>query len=213
MLHEHMIRTALDEMDGVFHLYQEGRISPLILGVNLRRHADDLSVFDPEASADLSRLADEVDALPDTGDRKAALRGVYNQFLAYRKQVLQRLKEREGEQQTQTDAARQAAAQDQQEKIALVRAAEDAVRQRSQAAIDAVKAAKPAAPATPAAPAAPAAPDAPAPAASGDDAAMKAALAEVADLEGDDPPPAGDDVKNMTVDDIEKILNETKRKL
>jgi len=206
MLHEHMIRKALDDLEGVFRLYEEGRISPLILGVNLRRHADDLGVLDQQAAADLGKLADAVDALPAIGDRKGALRAIRDQFETYRKQVLARLKAEDAKDKADTDAARAAAEVDTAEKIRLVRAAEDAARKRAQAAVDAVQAttSKPA-------PTAPAA----TPAEPQEDAATKATLEEMAGLGGDgeDPPEVHDDVKNMTVDDIEKILNETKRKL
>lgn len=170
MIDLHLVRGALDKIDGAFDLCEKGRTSAFVLAVNVRSQADGLRAIHADVHEALSGLADSIEAAGKGPKPKDELRALNGRYRAWRKDTLAVL---EAESKVVAKAA-----------LADKGAAREALLAEARGTAGA--------------------------AAPKDDAARKAAQAE---LEALGAGPADDDGSEMSIDEIERILADTKKKL
>jgi len=184
MLTEQMVRRALERVEGAFDTWEKGYTSELVLAVSVRAQADGLREIEPNAAIALSGLADEIDAVrQQPGKPKRAIRDLRGRFDTWRKDTLAVVGAEARRERETAEARRTADRED-----LLVRASGMTAGGTAQT------------PPTPA-----------------EDKAMADALAEVEGLAG---PPASEgegpidaEVEAMSIEEIERILAETRKKL
>lgn len=186
MVGERLVRTTLAKADDAFGMYLEGRISLMILGVNLDRHARDITPFAPQAGAAVRAIKGRLD-----GADKDTVRALRKELEAVRGGIDAELGAGQRAIQGEVEAAREAKRVHEAQQASLVRAAEQAVHSKGQDLIARTEAAR-AVPASASASKAPA--SATAPDSSG---------AEPLEEEGEP----------MSMEEIERILADAKKSL
>jgi hypothetical protein len=184
MLTHQMVRRALERVDGAFEMYAKGLTSQLVLAVTIRAQADGLREIEPNAAIALAGLADEIDAADQQPVKPAqVIRELRKRFEAWQKDTLAIVEAESQRQREAAEAAKNA------ERAALLARASQGVPAGRAADV----------PVTPTAPA--------------EDKALADALAEVEGLEGPDVSEVDEEIAAMSIEEIERILEETRKKL
>lgn len=210
MIETRMVRSALERIDGAFGLHEQGHASRLVLVVNVRRQADDLRAVEPVVAEALTGLAASIEA----ASGKADIRELHGRFLDWREETLAVLEARDAAKQAAVATSTAERRQKLSEAEALVRGAEKAVAERHSA--DTVRAAEAAVAERHSTDTVRAAEEAVAERHSPD--TVRAAEDAVAGRHAAPaaPAPAGSEPEEgveMSVEEIERILEETRKKL